>query len=234
MNLNELRAAGGFIESALVRKEITWTRVPAGRKKAVSDTFQVFVRRNSFGAVERLFSAEGDQQSRNARYLAECIRLGETGEESLTYEQAYDLDPALGFLLLQAVGEVNRVEDAEKTDPRRRGLARAGAERRRRVDHCRGQGAAQLRRVPRLGRLPEQARLAPSGTPAGACAGSDRCVARACAGSGRRSRRVPSAYGSPAPFAASGDGSMGMTGHPAAAGSFSGRHESWPRIPTAA
>ncbi|MCT1290911.1 hypothetical protein N0592_22045, partial [Pseudomonas aeruginosa] len=30
------------------------------------------------------------------------------------YEQAYDLDPALGFLLLQAVGEVNRVEDAEK------------------------------------------------------------------------------------------------------------------------
>ncbi|MDU3293286.1 MAG: hypothetical protein E7E29_16320, partial [Pseudomonas aeruginosa] len=49
MNLNELRAAGGFIESALVRKEITWTRVPAGRKKAVSDTFQVFVRRNSFG-----------------------------------------------------------------------------------------------------------------------------------------------------------------------------------------
>lgn len=87
MNLNELRAAGGFIESALVRKEITWTRVPAGRKKAVSDTFQVFVRRNSFGAVERLFSAEGDQQSRNARYLAECIRLGETGEESLTYEQ---------------------------------------------------------------------------------------------------------------------------------------------------
>ncbi len=139
MNLNELRAAGGFIESALVRKEITWTRVPAGRKKAVSDTFQVFVRRNSFGAVERLFSAEGDQQSRNARYLAECIRLGETGEESLTYEQAYDLDPALGFLLLQAVGEVNRVEDAEKTDPRRRGLARTGAERRRRVDHCRGQ-----------------------------------------------------------------------------------------------
>lgn len=108
MNLNELRAAGGFIESALVRKEITWTRVPAGRKKAVSDTFQVFVRRNSFGAVERLFSAEGDQQSRNARYLAECIRLGETGEESLTYEQAYDLDPALGFLLLQAVGEANR------------------------------------------------------------------------------------------------------------------------------
>ncbi|MEN1479160.1 hypothetical protein AAIH16_36895, partial [Pseudomonas aeruginosa] len=31
MNLNELRAAGGFIESALVRKEISWTRVPAGR-----------------------------------------------------------------------------------------------------------------------------------------------------------------------------------------------------------
>ncbi|MEN1395315.1 hypothetical protein AAIH23_34430, partial [Pseudomonas aeruginosa] len=24
MNLNELRAAGGFIESALVRKEISW------------------------------------------------------------------------------------------------------------------------------------------------------------------------------------------------------------------
>lgn len=117
MNLNELRAAGGFIESALVRKEISWTRVPAGRKKAVSDTFQVFVRRNSFGAVERLFSAEGDQQSRNARYLAECIRLGETGEESLTYEQAYDLDPALGFLLLQAVSESTGSRTRKKLTP---------------------------------------------------------------------------------------------------------------------
>lgn len=114
MNLNELRAAGGFIESALVRKEITWTRVPAGRKKAVSDTFQVFVRRNSFGAVERLFSAEGDQQSRNARYLAECIRLGETGEESLTYEQAYDLYPVDLTDRLQQQEAQRRVEDAEK------------------------------------------------------------------------------------------------------------------------
>ncbi|MGV8228480.1 phage tail assembly chaperone family protein, TAC, partial [Pseudomonas aeruginosa] len=57
---------------------------------------------------------EAAQKRRKARYLAECIRLGETGEERLTYEQAYDRDPALGFLLLQAVGEVNRVEDAEK------------------------------------------------------------------------------------------------------------------------
>lgn len=61
MNLNELRAAGGFIESALARKGTSWTRVPAGRKKVISDIFRVFAQRNNFGTVERLFSTGGDQ-----------------------------------------------------------------------------------------------------------------------------------------------------------------------------
>ncbi|MHA5806238.1 phage tail assembly chaperone family protein, TAC, partial [Pseudomonas aeruginosa] len=74
---------------------------------AVTDTFDVFIKRSSFGAMERLFAQDDDKKSQNARYLAESVRLGEGGEEEIPYETAFNLDPALGFLLLQAVAEVN-------------------------------------------------------------------------------------------------------------------------------
>lgn len=43
MNFNEFCVVGGFIELVLVCKEISWICVFVGRKKVVSDIFQVFV-----------------------------------------------------------------------------------------------------------------------------------------------------------------------------------------------
>ena len=107
MKLADLVAAGAVLGDGLVKKSITWTHTPPGKKKAVTDTFDVFIKRSSFGAMERLFAQDDDKKSQNARYLAESVRLGEGGEEEIPYETAFNLDPALGFLLLQAVAEVN-------------------------------------------------------------------------------------------------------------------------------
>ncbi len=114
MKLADLVAAGAVLGDGLVKKSITWTHTPPGKKKAVTDTFDVFIKRSSFGAMERLFAQDDDKKSQNARYLAESVRLGEGGEEEIPYETAFNLDPALGFLLLQAVAEVNGTAPGEE------------------------------------------------------------------------------------------------------------------------
>lgn len=47
----------------------------------------------------------GEDRSKSAKMLSECILLGEE-QEALSYEQAYQLDPSLAFALVQAVKDV--------------------------------------------------------------------------------------------------------------------------------
>ncbi len=106
MNLSQLKANGAFVDTQRVRKELLWTRVDPHTGETVSDTLVLQVRRQSFGVIERLFVAGEGEQSRNARFIAASVSLGEEGEE-LSYDDAYSLDPGLGFLILNAVNEVN-------------------------------------------------------------------------------------------------------------------------------
>lgn len=101
MKLSDLK--GAVVSSELVEKEIVWTRDVDGEE--VTDTFTVFVKRPSFGDVERIFVG-GDDKSRSAAMIAACIRMGDQGEEALTYDQAYQLTPSLAKLLSDAVREV--------------------------------------------------------------------------------------------------------------------------------
>ncbi len=100
MKLAELKEKGGFVSADLVAKEVKWTR---GDEEL---TFTIYVKRQSFGAMEKLFSAEGDQ-SKSAKFISECIFLGENGKERISYEDAYQLDPGLAAVFAQAVNEVN-------------------------------------------------------------------------------------------------------------------------------
>lgn len=107
MNLEELKSAGGIVASGLVKKEIVWKHKSPATGKPVTDKFSIHVRRQSFGVIESLFSSTEDQASRNAKYIAACVLLGEKGEETLSYENAFALSSDLGFLFLAAVNEVN-------------------------------------------------------------------------------------------------------------------------------
>lgn len=106
MNLKELKAKGGLIPSALVPKEVTWKHVAADTGKEEEDTFTIYVRKHSFGTVERLFSGQ-DERNRSARYISESIMLGENGRDRLSFDDAFQLDTGLALIFIKAINDVN-------------------------------------------------------------------------------------------------------------------------------
>lgn len=106
MNLSELKAAGGIVGGAMVKKAVVWKHKDSEGKPLV-DEFFIHVMPQSFGMIEHLFSSSESEQSRNAKYISTCVTLGPNGEEVIPYEDAYRLDPGLGWAILGAVHEVN-------------------------------------------------------------------------------------------------------------------------------
>ncbi len=106
MKLAELQNLGGFVPIEPVKVEVSWKHIPEGQEEEKVDTFDVYVRRRSFGSVERLFLSDDDERSKIARFIAESVLLGEE-KEKMTYEQAYQLEPSLGKALMDAVNKVN-------------------------------------------------------------------------------------------------------------------------------
>ncbi|WP_421547950.1 phage tail assembly chaperone family protein, TAC [Pseudomonas sp. QD4] len=107
MNLKQLKAKGGIVDGQAVKKEVSWTHPDSKTGKEVTDTFTLHIRRQSFGVIERLFAQGESESSRNASFIAASVALGAEGAESLSYDDAYNLEPSLGFLILNAVNEVN-------------------------------------------------------------------------------------------------------------------------------
>jgi hypothetical protein len=115
MRLKELRAKGGFVDTTPVKKNLNWERTgPDG--ETLIDNFDIFVKRQSFGTIERLLLTDDKDpdRSRSARYIAECVLLGDDGKEALSYADAYALDPTLAKLFIQAINEVNGVSSTPK------------------------------------------------------------------------------------------------------------------------
>lgn len=104
MNLKELRAKGAFVSAQPQKMAVVW-KTREGEEVA----FDVHVKKLAFGDYERLFLAESDDRSRMARVLCETIKLGDKAADSLTYEDAYQLDASFARVLLDAVNEVNGV-----------------------------------------------------------------------------------------------------------------------------
>lgn len=94
MNLSELRNAGAFISAEPVKVAVEWKDY----------TFDVHVKRLSFGDVESLFAT--DDRSRSARMIAAAVLLGEN-KEPISYADAYALDVSLATKLIEAFNSVN-------------------------------------------------------------------------------------------------------------------------------
>lgn len=113
MKLDELRARGGLVDMTLVKKNVTWRRVDEDGKGEDVD-FDIFVRKNSFGLLALANQQGREGMSRDAVVIANGIRLGENGEEVMTYEDAYALEPALSVVLFTAFMEVNKPRTEEQ------------------------------------------------------------------------------------------------------------------------
>lgn len=105
MNLDELEAAGAFVQDALVKKELVWKNGKTEHK------FDVYIRPQSFGAIETVQEIQKDK-SKMASYVSRQI-LDADGNPTIPYEKAVNLKPTLGTLLLQAINEVNSGADVK-------------------------------------------------------------------------------------------------------------------------
>ncbi len=111
MNLSELKTKGGFVPLAPVKREVVWKRKnDAGEEEELK--FFVFVKKHSFGTIEQIWSGEQDK-SKSAAYIAQSIRLGDKGQEEMSYEDAYQLDTGLATVFISAINEVNGTGDAK-------------------------------------------------------------------------------------------------------------------------
>ncbi|QTW20247.1 phage tail assembly chaperone family protein, TAC [Comamonas kerstersii] len=101
MKLSDLQAMGGFVDAEPVKKEASW------KLNGQQHTASVFVVRQPFGKVESALGDADKDRSQGAQLISMCIRLGEDASEQLTYEQAYNLHPAVAWAFVGVINEVN-------------------------------------------------------------------------------------------------------------------------------
>lgn len=108
MKLNDLKKKGGVIEPELVKEHIKWTHRDKETGEIITDEFDVFILKASWGAVSDVVSNDAPGYNASVGMIAECVKLGESGEENLSYEDAYALDNSLAQQFLAAVNRVNQ------------------------------------------------------------------------------------------------------------------------------
>ena len=115
MKLADLNAQGAFVDSSLIPVTKTWLHVRAngkGEAEIAEDEVKFFVRRASHTQFKRAMAGmpEGAREKvegldPECLLVCACIRLGDDGEEQLTYEQAESLEPALFKLFIDSVND---------------------------------------------------------------------------------------------------------------------------------
>lgn len=116
MNLQSLLAAGAFISGDYVRKNVKWNHVNDNQEETVTD-FDVFVKRDQSAAdFEFIYRPRDDESSIMVRRVSRLIRLGENGEEAISYATADQFHTGLLLALVGAINEVEK-ENAPKEKP---------------------------------------------------------------------------------------------------------------------
>ncbi|MAS10300.1 phage tail assembly chaperone family protein, TAC [Salinisphaera sp.] len=112
-SIREITESGGIISADLVKRSGTWRH--GGEEHEV----EFYVRRLAFGDIDRVYNRDNPDASQSAELISMAIRLGDDGDEALTYEQAYQLNAGLAMLFSDHVMSVNGVGDEEaRTDPK--------------------------------------------------------------------------------------------------------------------
>lgn len=113
MDLKQLKAIGAFANSTLIPFTKSWT-TPEGEEIE----FSFFVVRRSFGQAEEFYKMSQEKRtiSASATLIAETIRLGDKGQERLSYDQAYGLEPSLASVFFDAITEASTPKKASSAE----------------------------------------------------------------------------------------------------------------------
>jgi len=109
MDLKQLEEKGAFISDSLVKTSAIWRRFDKESEEAVEDEVSFFVRQASWVAYQEIgkqAKESAEDVNPEALLIAACIRVGEKGEESLSYEQVISLDAGLFNIFHNAVKEL--------------------------------------------------------------------------------------------------------------------------------
>lgn len=116
INLKDLISKASVLTTdALVKRSVVWEQKDSEGNE-VTDTFDVFIVRDvSFAASDRIYLGDPNapDSSRHARMISERIRLGDNGDEKLSFEDASNLKSSLGWALARAVSDFDK-ENAPK------------------------------------------------------------------------------------------------------------------------
>lgn len=115
-DLKDLLAEATVDASNLVSRSVVWERVGSDGE-TVTSTLDVFIVVDvSFAASDRIYLGgdKAQDSTRMARIIAERVRFGK-GDQAMTFEQASNLKPSLGWALAEAVYAFER-ERAPKTE----------------------------------------------------------------------------------------------------------------------
>lgn len=114
MKLKELKDKGGFVPMDPVVKEVTWVHTDDDGLEQ-SDTFTIHVKKHSFAAMQQIREDSGKDKELVSLLIHKSIRLGEKGDEEISYVDAYQLETSLATVLISAINEVSGVK---RSDPK--------------------------------------------------------------------------------------------------------------------
>ncbi|MOA18288.1 hypothetical protein D3C78_1385960 [compost metagenome] len=90
----------------------------------------MFVRRLSYGVMEEALSTgqQGQGRSLTAALISAAVGFGEDGQETISYEEAWQLHPGLAKALSEAVRAVNGTGGKDSRPPKKSGTSSSSPE----------------------------------------------------------------------------------------------------------
>jgi hypothetical protein len=101
MKLKQLLAKATVAKSELVKRGVEWSHAVEETGEKITEKFDVFIVKNiSFAAHDRILvgGAETHGASGRARAICERLRFGDEGTEKMTFDDAANLSPDLGWV----------------------------------------------------------------------------------------------------------------------------------------
>jgi len=106
MNLSDLEKNGGIVSGELVKKTGIWKRFDEEKGEFEDLEVQFFVKRSSWLEYQKVIKGHDGTMDPECLSISACIRLGENGEEEISYELAEKLEAGLVNVFRNGIAEI--------------------------------------------------------------------------------------------------------------------------------
>lgn len=104
IDVNKLLSLGAILSNTLIKKSVNWVNGDNEYQ------FEVYIRKHSFGVVEKMFKDKEESRGLMSQYIADTVFFDENAKTGFTYEQAFNLESSFAGALILAINEVNSLQ----------------------------------------------------------------------------------------------------------------------------